>query len=362
MAELALGFIGAAATVGAATLATGSGFTGRHESSYREEMLDTRWSTDDFIKNLQSGEVAPDEEIEFWKTRDEAIRRENDYHDSIESYKDASWINPLDKIKKKKAVRRAKRSTRQSNHSLRNLNESIHSGSDTSSICASSGSPPGSNLAVDDLQNWRFDVYEASAVHVTDSDSSSSAEDEPAPFGGDASSLESVLRCRQRQPSAEVEGDYRGDQLFSESDPLSYALHAWTLSTPSSSEDELPPVTPQDELPGVNRIGVPFSHSQVMHNPSSVSIINGEEAELAINEHFSYSGVELPSWKPLEPRTKFFGVGEMDVMGMDICIGGADGDPWMYVEVLAMFCEGTGYAGHRAMSAAAAEFDSPEAG
>jgi len=54
MAELAAGLVGAAAT--------GSGFKGRHESSYREEVLDTRRSTDDFMKNRQSRKVASDEE------------------------------------------------------------------------------------------------------------------------------------------------------------------------------------------------------------------------------------------------------------------------------------------------------------
>ncbi|KAJ7178419.1 hypothetical protein C8R43DRAFT_872058 [Mycena crocata] len=44
---------------------------------------------------------------------------------------------------------------------------------------------------------------------------------------------------------------FRGGQLFSKPNPLSYALHAWAsplVSTPSSSEDETPPVTPEDEL------------------------------------------------------------------------------------------------------------------
>ncbi|KAJ7780549.1 hypothetical protein DFH07DRAFT_1022311 [Mycena maculata] len=44
---------------------------------------------------------------------------------------------------------------------------------------------------------------------------------------------------------------FRGGQLFSKPNPLSYALHAWAspvVSTPSSSEDELPPVTPEDEV------------------------------------------------------------------------------------------------------------------
>ncbi|KAJ6625524.1 hypothetical protein B0H10DRAFT_2001733 [Mycena sp. CBHHK59/15] len=43
---------------------------------------------------------------------------------------------------------------------------------------------------------------------------------------------------------------FRGGQLFAKPNPLSYALHAWgspLLSTASSSEDELPPVTPEDD-------------------------------------------------------------------------------------------------------------------
>ncbi|KAJ7131470.1 hypothetical protein C8R44DRAFT_731693 [Mycena epipterygia] len=113
MAEFAV--VGAVATVGAATLNMGSGFTGRHEGSHHKEMLETRRITDDFnMQNRQSGGVTPDKRTKFLETRDEAIQRENEYHEKIESYKDTSWFNPLDKLKKKKAVRRAKRSTRDS--------------------------------------------------------------------------------------------------------------------------------------------------------------------------------------------------------------------------------------------------------
>ncbi|KAJ7072230.1 hypothetical protein C8F01DRAFT_1011850 [Mycena amicta] len=44
---------------------------------------------------------------------------------------------------------------------------------------------------------------------------------------------------------------FRGGQLVARPNPLSYALHAWAsplLSTASSSEDELPPDTPEDEV------------------------------------------------------------------------------------------------------------------
>ncbi|KAJ7218378.1 armadillo-type protein [Mycena pura] len=174
MAELAAGLVGAAATVGAAQLATGSGFTGRHESSHREERMETRRSIVDFEANRRSGDVTPDTESEFLETKDEAIERARKYHESIESYKEASWYNPLYKFKKKNDVRKWKRLTRQSNHSLRTLNESMSSGSDTSSITATSGSPPGSNLANDDIQDWTRDVYGAGAVDIADARDSDS--------------------------------------------------------------------------------------------------------------------------------------------------------------------------------------------
>ncbi|KAJ6563403.1 armadillo-type protein [Mycena vulgaris] len=168
MAEVAVGLLGAAATVGAVQLATGSGFTGRHESRHREEMMETKRNTDEFRANLQSGDVTKDEEIEFLNTKDQAIRLGSEYHDSIESYKEVSWFNFSKKFKKKKDVRRWKRSTRQANHTLRSLNESMSSGSDTSSICASSGSPPGSNLAADEIQDWTYAVHGAVDVVAAD--------------------------------------------------------------------------------------------------------------------------------------------------------------------------------------------------
>ncbi|KAJ7430186.1 hypothetical protein FB451DRAFT_1325416 [Mycena latifolia] len=158
MAELAIGLVGAGATIGAGVLTTGSGFAGRHENSLREEIMDTKQSTADFMTNLQSGDITKDEEIEFLKTREKAIQMEEEYYESIESYKGASWLSAALKFKKKKEVRIKKRLTRKYNHSLRSLNESMHSGSDTSSTCASSGSPPGSNLAADDIQDWAEDV------------------------------------------------------------------------------------------------------------------------------------------------------------------------------------------------------------
>jgi hypothetical protein len=73
MAEVAVGLLGAAAAVGAAQLTTGSGFTGRHERTYREETMETRRNMDEFMANLQSGDVTQHEEIEFLKTKSECV-------------------------------------------------------------------------------------------------------------------------------------------------------------------------------------------------------------------------------------------------------------------------------------------------
>ncbi|KAJ7096835.1 Pleckstrin homology domain-containing protein [Mycena epipterygia] len=126
MAELTLGLVGAAATVGAAALSSDSGFTGRHESSHREEMKETRRIMDDFKATLRCGDVTPDEAAEFLTTRAEAIQSENDYHESIEDYKAASWFDLNRKLKKREEVRTAKRLARQFNYCLRNLNERMN--------------------------------------------------------------------------------------------------------------------------------------------------------------------------------------------------------------------------------------------
>ncbi|KAJ7269921.1 hypothetical protein C8J57DRAFT_323629 [Mycena rebaudengoi] len=159
--EAAVGLVGAAATVGAAKLTSGSGFTGRHESSHLKELMEMTRNMSEFMENLKSSEVTQEEEVHFLKTMDEATQRQNEYHESIDDYKESSWLKFLTKFKKRMNVRKAKRSTRKSNHSLRSLNGSMHSGSDTSSICASAGSPPGSNLAVDEIRDWTYDTANA---------------------------------------------------------------------------------------------------------------------------------------------------------------------------------------------------------
>jgi hypothetical protein len=140
MAEVTVGLLGAAATVGAAQLTAGSGFIGRHESTHREERMETRRNMEEFREHLHGRGVTQDMEREFLRTKDECvcipfvtslaesacarvIQRQNEYHESIESYKEVSRFNIPKKLKKREDVRRAKRLTRKANHALRNLNE-----------------------------------------------------------------------------------------------------------------------------------------------------------------------------------------------------------------------------------------------
>ncbi|KAJ7622182.1 hypothetical protein FB45DRAFT_122564 [Roridomyces roridus] len=162
MAEVALGLVGAAATAGGAALQAASGFVGRHESGHQQEIMETERNTRTFRENLDraGGDVTQEEERDFQRSRDEAVSNAGYYYESIMNYKKVPWSNPVKKLKKKNDVRRWKNLTRQSNHSLRSINESICSGSDTSSVTASSGSPPGSNLAGEEIQDWANDVYD----------------------------------------------------------------------------------------------------------------------------------------------------------------------------------------------------------
>ncbi|KAJ6587033.1 hypothetical protein DFH09DRAFT_910256 [Mycena vulgaris] len=89
-----------------------------------------------------------------------------------------------------------------------------------------------------------------------------------------------ALRAKEKQlPLQKVlprpSSGFRGGQLFSKPNPLSYALHAWSsplVSTASSSEDELPPVTPEDE-PSVDTFSPAFTPPPIglTFKPSPIS-------------------------------------------------------------------------------------------
>ncbi|KAJ7287419.1 hypothetical protein C8J57DRAFT_1653752 [Mycena rebaudengoi] len=84
-----------------------------------------------------------------------------------------------------------------------------------------------------------------------------------------------IHRSKEPLPSQKVlprpSSGFRGGQLFSKPNPLSYALHAWAsplVSTPSSSEDELPPVTPEDEL----AVDVPADYGPTFGSTPSIDL------------------------------------------------------------------------------------------
>ncbi|KAJ7188123.1 hypothetical protein C8R46DRAFT_1157277 [Mycena filopes] len=111
------------------------------------------------------------------------------------------------------------------------------------------------------VRRWQKKVEEEAEEDSPDEDATSSPRKRSS---ADVEGLED--RPKKKGPRAKKETEpqlplqkvlprpssgFRGGQLFSKPNPLSYALHAWAsplVSTPSSSEDELPPVTPEDEL------------------------------------------------------------------------------------------------------------------
>ncbi|KAJ7767616.1 hypothetical protein B0H16DRAFT_1453244 [Mycena metata] len=106
--ELSVGFISAAATVAAAQLTMGAGFTGRHERTHREETMGTKRNTKEFLVILSGRDAAQAEEF---------------IEPGIQRYKAVSLFNLPRKVKEKVGVRKAKRAIQETNHPLRNLNE-----------------------------------------------------------------------------------------------------------------------------------------------------------------------------------------------------------------------------------------------
>jgi histone-lysine N-methyltransferase SUV420H len=108
------------------------------------------------------------------------------------------------------------------------------------------------------VRRWQQKVKEEAEEDSPDEDAASPARKRSS---ADIDGLEDrpkkkVPRAKEKQlPLQKViprpSSGFRGGQLFAKPNPLSYALHAWAsplVSTASSSEDELPPVTPEDEL------------------------------------------------------------------------------------------------------------------
>ncbi|KAF9018644.1 hypothetical protein BDZ89DRAFT_1073659 [Hymenopellis radicata] len=161
MAEVAVGLVGAGAAISAAKYATSSGFAGRHESAHRAELADLERSASRFSSASDNDETAEDV-AEAFRTKWEHARQKNkEYYQSLNDYKDTSWVNPIAKARRRKAVRSSKRAARDANHSLRDYVDDVSSHSshsDTSSVYAASGSPPGSALERAVIDEWRHQL------------------------------------------------------------------------------------------------------------------------------------------------------------------------------------------------------------
>ncbi|KAJ7346738.1 hypothetical protein DFH08DRAFT_651466, partial [Mycena albidolilacea] len=96
-------------------------------------------------------------------------------------------------------------------------------------------------------------------------------EDRPKKRGPRPKEKETLLPLQKVIPRPS--SGFRGGQLFAKPNPLSYALHAWAsplVSTASSSEDELPPVTPEDE-PSVPAFTSPNPNIDLAFKPTPFS-------------------------------------------------------------------------------------------
>ncbi|KAJ7472116.1 hypothetical protein FB451DRAFT_1559265 [Mycena latifolia] len=102
------------------------------------------------IANLRSRDVTPDEAREFLKIRQKRQTNTLKHRELQGGFVAASREETQEAGGQKEETL---------DPTLESFfQESIYSGSDTSSICASSGSPPGSSLAGDDMQDWACGV------------------------------------------------------------------------------------------------------------------------------------------------------------------------------------------------------------
>ncbi|KAF7347431.1 TEA domain-containing protein [Mycena venus] len=161
MAEIAAGFAGAASSIAAVRAATSAGFTGRHESTHRSELAEMDRNVHRYRSASQNGsEISFHQEDGFRKKLNASQESLSEYYRSLEDYKSESWFHLPSKIRKRRAVRRVKRAARDANQDLRECVDDISSevGSDVSSLYAESGSPPGSALERERIDDWRDGV------------------------------------------------------------------------------------------------------------------------------------------------------------------------------------------------------------
>ncbi|KAF9040244.1 hypothetical protein BDZ89DRAFT_1060664 [Hymenopellis radicata] len=153
MAELAGGLIGACASLAATAYARSSGFSGRHESSHRAELASLDGSASRFSVSLENGTATEDDEESFRVMWHDARQKNVEYYESINEYKDVSWIRLAIKLKLRKMVRKKKA----------DVAGSFYSYSDNASVYATSGSPPGSALGKEFISEWRDRLHVAAS-------------------------------------------------------------------------------------------------------------------------------------------------------------------------------------------------------
>ncbi|KAJ7252110.1 CNH domain-containing protein [Mycena haematopus] len=158
MAEAAGIIVGAGATIAAVGAATSAGFTGRHESSHRSELAEMDRNLHRYRSaSLSGSETSLHQDKDFYKMLNESQESLKKYHQSIEDYKEVSWVHLPAKFKKRKAVRKAKKASRHANQELREHVDEVESDvSDGSSTDAESGSPPRSPSGRLPVEPWRI--------------------------------------------------------------------------------------------------------------------------------------------------------------------------------------------------------------
>ncbi|KAJ7246046.1 hypothetical protein C8J57DRAFT_1725029 [Mycena rebaudengoi] len=139
MAEIAAGLAGAGTTFAAAKIATSAGFTGRHESSHRAELAEVDRNFHRYRSASQGSgsEMSLHDEDAFRRKLNSSQESLNEYYDSLNKYKDESRESRLARA----CVDDISRAP--SGH-----------GSEISSMYAESGSPPGSGLERERIEDW----------------------------------------------------------------------------------------------------------------------------------------------------------------------------------------------------------------
>ncbi|EAU92468.1 hypothetical protein CC1G_00687 [Coprinopsis cinerea okayama7 len=161
MAELGAGAIGALTTVGAVALNSSLGFSARHDNAYDTHIDQTSRLVDHFEKAYRQDSLQDEEYEAYIMKKHLAQEKAKEYFESIEKFKCISCFRVPAKVKQKYVVRQKKREVRRVIRELRDLYENLITAtkaSDSSSITATSGSPPGCALGQFKIWEWAENI------------------------------------------------------------------------------------------------------------------------------------------------------------------------------------------------------------